>query len=66
MDFIVVLFEIEVDVNMLLIIINKLLKKILLISNKNKFKIKDWINIIFKKFMWHNWKLFVAIISDCD
>ena len=66
MDFVIVLLKINVNTNILFIIINKFSKKILLIPNKNSYKTENWTNIILKKFMRHDWKLSIIIMSNHD
>ena len=66
MNFVIVLLKINANANILFIIINKFSKKILLISNKNSYKTENWINIILKKFIKHDLKFSVIIMSNYD
>ena len=65
MDFIINMFVTK-KFDIFLIIRNKFNKWILLILNINIYKTFEWINVIFKQFMFYDWKLFISIISNHD
>ena len=65
LDFIINMFIMN-EFDLLLIIIDKFNKRILLILKINTFKTFEWINLIFEQFMFHDWKLSISIVSDCD
>ena len=66
MDFVVGLSKIDADANKFFTIIDKFSKKILFIPGKHSYKTENWTNIILKKLMKHDWKLFIIIMSNYD
>ena len=63
-NWIILLSIIKVDFNILFIITCKFIKRILLIFDKNIWKIYEWTKIIIIVFVNHNWKTFIIIIND--
>ena len=63
MNFIINMF-ITKKFDIFLIIMNKFNKWILLILDIKIYKTFEWINMIFKQFMFYDWKFFTNIISN--
>ena len=64
MNWIISLLVIIIDYNTLLIITCKFTKKILLIFDKNIWKIYEWTEIVIIVFINHDWKILMTIVSD--
>lgn len=63
MNFVVVFLE---NLNSLLNITDKFLKRILFISNQPIYNVVKWINIMFTELMSYDWNIFNVIINDWD
>lgn len=61
MNFIMIIFN---EMNIILIIFDKRIKRKTLISDKTTYTAKQWIDLILKRFLIANWKIFQKIISN--